>query len=82
MPIWAVKRTGDDKGVYRIYKGTSKTAIRSNMEISLFSLYYRMAGIIKKEKVFGYSTFRKFDEVDNLHQDMKRNLIVMILENS
>lgn len=79
-PFWVIKRAGEDRGLYRIIKVSSKNGADADMYIGSFALYYQTSNVIKVDRHFGYSTFQHFTGLEKANIDTKRNFLKVILK--
>jgi len=80
LPFWVIKTTGDDRGLYRITKVSSKYGADADMYIGSFALFYSTSNVIKVDRHFSYSTFQHFTGLEKANIDTKRNFIKAILK--
>lgn len=81
MPFWAW-RPGSTRTLFSVYRIVDASSKRIKADKRIGSLYYGPTSIGNSKQEFSYTVFvKKFRDINELHIDYKKNLLISILEN-
>lgn len=80
VPFWAF-RYGSKRTLFSVYRITEASSKGIRVDKRVGSLHYGPGRVNNVDENFSYSLFaREFKEINRLHIDYKKNLIISILE--